>query len=118
MEWPHKDAAQKESKMPLLETKETTVPHTEEQRLIEQLTSMEEWRASASAWPLKRLVALWNDLPDVAPVQKFTNREIALERIWRWAHGVEEKQNRSREQKNPFRQGSKAGQVFALLGRP
>src|SRR3954451_24510869 len=87
MEWPHKDAAQKESKMPLPESKETTVPHTEEHSLIQQLTSMEEWRAAASAWPLKRLVALWNDLPGVAPVQKFTNREIALERIWRSVHG-------------------------------
>ncbi|MFL6451869.1 MAG: hypothetical protein ACJ746_30000, partial [Bryobacteraceae bacterium] len=83
MKWPDTDAGQKESKMPLRESKETTVPHTEEHSLIQHLTSMEEWRAAASAWPLKRLVALWNDLPGAAPVQKFTNREIALERIWR-----------------------------------
>src|SRR4051794_20900259 len=35
-----------------------------------------KWRALAGAWPLKRLVALWNDLPGVAPVQKFTNRRL------------------------------------------
>ena len=52
------------------------------------------------------------------PVQKFTNREIALERIWRSVHGGEGRQNPSREQKNPFREESKAAQVFALLGRP
>ena len=51
-------------------------------------------------------------------MRKFTNREIAVERIWRSVHGVEERQNRSREQKNPFREGSKAAQVYALLGRP
>jgi hypothetical protein len=118
MKWPDTDAGQKESKMPLRESKETTVPHTEEHSLIQQLTSMEEWRAAASAWPLKRLVALWNDLPGVAPVQKFTNREIALERIWRSVHGGAGRHNQSREQKNPFREGSKAGQVYALLGRP
>src|SRR3954447_16044362 len=104
--------------MPLPETPEPTGPHTEEQSLLQRGTSLEEWRAVASAWPLKRPVAIWNDLPGVVPVQKFTNREIALERIWRSVHGSEEKQNQTREQKNPFREGSKAGQVFAVLGRP
>jgi len=118
MKWPHTGVGQKENHMPLAETKETAVSHTEEQSVIQQLPRMEEWRAAASAWPLKRLVALWNDLPGVAPVQKFTNREIALERIWRSVHGGAGRQNQSREQKNPFREGSKAGQVYALLGRP
>jgi hypothetical protein len=83
------------------------------------MTSFEEWKATASAWPLKRLVALWNDLPGVPPVQKFTNREIALERIWRFLHPPEQTTPRkAAEQKNPFREGSKAAQVYALLGRP
>jgi Protein of unknown function (DUF3489) len=84
----------------------------------ELVTSFEEWRATGSAWPLKQLVAIWNDLPGVVPVQKFTNREIALERIWRSVHGSKGTGNQSRrEQKNPFREGSKAAQVYALLGR-
>src|SRR3954462_11617592 len=111
-------SAQKENHMPLPNSKVTTFPHSEEQSLRQQVTSFEDWRALAGAWPLKRLVALWNDLPGVPRVQKFTNREIALERIWRSIHGVAGRQNRSREQKNPFREGSKAGQVYALLGRP
>src|SRR4051795_2334061 len=45
--------------------------------------SREEWEAIAGAWPLKRLVAIWNALPGVTPVDKFTSRQIALERIWR-----------------------------------
>src|SRR5947199_8598837 len=47
------------------------------------LTSRNEWEAIAGAWPLKRLVEIWNALPGVRPVGKFTSRQIALERIWR-----------------------------------
>jgi Protein of unknown function (DUF3489) len=104
--------------MPLPDSRETTVPPSEEQRLVQQVTSFEEWKVAAHAWPLKRLVSIWNELPGVAPVQKFTNREIALERIWRSVHGSEGTGSQSREQKNPFREGSKAAQVYALLGRP
>ena len=31
----------------------------------------------------KRLVEIWNSLPGVKPVAKFTNRKIATERIWK-----------------------------------
>ena len=119
MKWRHTDVGQKENHMPLPNSKVTTFPHSEEQSLRQQVTSFEEWRALAGAWPLKRLVALWNDLPGVPPVQKFTNREIALERIWRFLHPPEQTTPRkAAEQKNPFREGSKAAQVYALLGRP
>jgi hypothetical protein len=119
MEWPHRMAARKRTTdMPLPDTTESTVAHSEKPSLAKRVKGLEEWVSLASAWPLKRLVAIWNDLPGVPPVQKFTNREIALERIWRSVHGGEGRQNPSREQKNPFREESKAAQVFALLGRP
>jgi hypothetical protein len=39
--------------------------------------------ASASRdWPMLRLVEIWNKLPGVKPVGKFTNRSAALRRIW------------------------------------
>src|SRR5437763_3617575 len=47
------------------------------------VTTREEWEAVAGAWSLKRLVEIWNALPGVTPVEKFTSRQIALERIWR-----------------------------------
>src|SRR3954467_6672031 len=107
----HTDVGQKENHMPLPNSEVTTFPHSEEQSLRQQVTSFEEWRTLAGAWPLKRLVALWNDLPGVPPVQKFTNREIALERIWRFLHPPEQTTLRkAAEQKNPFREGSKAAQ--------
>lgn len=31
----------------------------------------------------KRLVTIWNGLPGVKPVNKFTNRKVATERIWK-----------------------------------
>src|SRR4051794_30117478 len=70
MKWPHMDVGQKENHMPLPHSKVTTFPQSEEQSLRQQVTSFEKWRALAGAWPLKRLVALWNDLPGVLPVHE------------------------------------------------
>src|SRR4051794_39904776 len=54
------------------------------------LTTKDEWEAIAGAWPLKRLVEIWNALPGVTPVEKFTSRQIALERIWRAVESPEQ----------------------------
>ena len=37
----------------------------------------------AAQWPMSRLVRLWNGLPGVTPVKRFTDRQIALNRIWK-----------------------------------
>jgi hypothetical protein len=43
--------------------------------------------ASVSAdWPMLRLVAIFNRLPGVKPVRKFTDRSTALRRIWAAIH--------------------------------
>ena len=86
----------------------------------ESVTRFEEWNQTAGAWPLKRLVAIWNDLPGVTPVQKFTSREIALRRIWQAVHAPEGVKTRDGKEQSrlPFREGSKAAQVYALLCRP
>jgi Protein of unknown function (DUF3489) len=36
----------------------------------------------AAEWPASRLVDVWNSLPGVTPVKKFTNRNTAIRRIW------------------------------------
>jgi hypothetical protein len=86
------------------------------------IASRDEWETIAGVWPLKRLVAIWNALPGVTPVEKFTSRQIALERIWRAIASPEKAQAKAqgkREQtKARFREGSKAAQVYALLCRP
>ena len=63
----------------------------------ELVRSFEEWEQRAGSWPLKRLVAIWNDLPGVLAVQKFTSREIALERIWRFLHAPRASEAAERE---------------------
>lgn len=37
----------------------------------------------AAAWPASRLVEIWNSIPGVNAVTKFTSRKIATERIWK-----------------------------------
>src|ERR687883_674877 len=54
------------------------------------VTTRDEWEAIAGAWPLKRLLEIWNALPGVTPVEKFTSRQIALERIWRAVESPEQ----------------------------
>src|SRR3954454_6577293 len=86
------------------------------------VTNRDEWEAIAGAWPLKRLVEIWNALPGVTPVEKFTSRQIALERIWRAVEFPEQArgkaQGKTGQAKVRFREGSKAAQVYALLCRP
>src|SRR5712692_1726313 len=44
--------------------------------------SQEELEALAASWPAGRLVEIWNQLPAVTPVRKFTDRATAIRRIW------------------------------------
>src|SRR3954471_15917617 len=86
------------------------------------ITSREEWEAIEGAWSLKRLVEIWNSLPGVTPVEKFTSRQIALERIWRAVESPEQARGKAQgkggQAKVRFREGSKAAQMYALLCRP
>jgi hypothetical protein len=36
----------------------------------------------AADWPMARLIEIWNSLPGVTPVKKFTSRDTAIRRIW------------------------------------
>jgi hypothetical protein len=42
----------------------------------------------AKRWPGPRLVEIWNALPDHKPVKKFTNRKVAVSRIWAAAQSL------------------------------
>jgi Protein of unknown function (DUF3489) len=44
--------------------------------------SQQELEALTAQWPTSKLVDLWNRIPGTAPVKKFTNRSIAIRRIW------------------------------------
>jgi hypothetical protein len=89
-----------------------------------RFASEQELHDMAGAWPMKRLVEIWNQLPGVSPVQKFENREIAIARIWRAVEGKGQPagqavtSRRGARNQVAFREGSKAAQVCALLSRP
>jgi hypothetical protein len=46
-------------------------------------SSERELSLRTARWPCGRLVQVWNRLPHVNPVRKFTNRRTAIQRIWR-----------------------------------
>ena len=86
--------------------------------------SEQELQELANDWPMKRLVEIWNRLPGVEPVGRFTDRKTAIRRIWRALQPQAERPGQtarvaSHNRHRPvFREGSKAAQVCTLLGRP
>jgi uncharacterized protein DUF3489 len=45
-------------------------------------TTQKDFASVSADWPMVRLVAIWNQLPGVRKVRKFTDRSTALRRIW------------------------------------
>src|SRR5213596_2496907 len=45
--------------------------------------SQQELAALAEKWPTMRLVGIWNGLPGVEPIERFTSRRVAVARIWK-----------------------------------
>jgi hypothetical protein len=100
----------------------------------EIFSSDEELAALATKWPGARLVEIWNSLPGVEPVERFTSRQVAVRRIWKAIqhlqpsgreHGprVAAKKgsaNRkaSRKSRPAGRENSKTARVIALLRQP
>jgi hypothetical protein len=86
--------------------------------------SEQELQALASDWPMKRLVEIWNHLPGLEPVARFTDRTTAIRRMWRALQPQAEEPGKTarvesqRRHRPVFREGSKAAQVCTLLGRP
>jgi hypothetical protein len=50
---------------------------------VDHFTNREELGQVAAQWSTSRLVRLWNGLPGVTPVKRFTDRKTALNRIWK-----------------------------------
>ena len=101
----------------------------------EYFDAQEELAKLAGAWPGSRLVDLWNSIPSVAPVKKFTDRKTAVARIWKAvqaltptvaqqgaqgapkAKGLRKKATSSQKGATA-RDGSKKAQILALLRQP
>jgi hypothetical protein len=57
--------------------------------LTDTFTNQDELAELTGEWPMQRLVGIWNGLPGVTPVSKFTSRKIAVERMWKTIQGLE-----------------------------
>src|SRR5438477_11653168 len=110
-------------------TAEDHIRTSDEQRRTEtdgggsSFASEQELQEVAGAWPMKRFVEIWNRLPGVEPVARFTDRKTALARIWRAIQPQAEDSKAARRaspsrHRPAFREGSKAAQVCTLLSRP
>ncbi len=98
----------------------------------EIFTNQQEFAQAAGKWPAAKLVAIWNSLPGVEPVQRFTSRQVAVTRIWKAIQGLAPAdaseqpvavKNSTTRKKAPAarkRAGghSKAARVIAMLERP
>src|SRR6266478_3607623 len=62
---------------------------TESAGETETFTSRQELAALAEKWPATRLVEIWNGLPGVQPVERFTSRQVAVARVWKAIQSLE-----------------------------
>jgi hypothetical protein len=53
-----------------------------------QFTNEKQLSVLAASWPSGRLVEIWNNLPGVRQIAKFTDRETGISRIWRAIDGL------------------------------
>ena len=100
-----------------------------------QFTNEKQLSALAAHWPSGRLVDIWNNLPGVRKVAKFTDRQTGVGRIWRAieplaphvgahaASGADRGQSRGTAaspsgQPVVARADTKAARVIALLKQP
>jgi hypothetical protein len=100
----------------------------------ETFSSFEELAALATKWPGVRLVEIWNSLPGVEPVERFTSRQVAVTRIWKAIQHLQAgggadrrraaakqsgaKKKASRKAQPAVRENSKTARVIALLQKP
>ena len=94
----------------------------------------QELAALATKWPGARLVQIWNGLPGVQPIERFTSRNVAATRIWK---AIQHLQPTAGARRRPVastkapasrkatprarplvRENTKTAQVIALLQQP
>jgi hypothetical protein len=116
----------------------TVLPSTpqagERQEGIETFSGPEELAAVATKWPGTRLVQIWNGLPGVEAVERFTSRQVAATRIWKAIQHLQPSAGAHRRRVAPakaparnkagrgakpvVRENTKAAKVIALLQQP
>jgi hypothetical protein len=55
---------------------------------FDSFASQKELAELAANWPTERLVAIWNSLPGVTPLESFKSNKAAISRIWARIQGL------------------------------
>ena len=79
-------------------------------------SSERELRILAADWPGIQLVEIWNQLPSVKKLTRFTDRNTAMRRIWNAVQDLEPQDSESAA--GGSGRGTKAERVVALLKGP
>jgi hypothetical protein len=81
-------------------------------------TSQKQLAELAAAWPAERLVAIWNSLPGVKPVESFKSAKAAASRIWERIQGLGEVAKSEAEPAKPKANKRAKGSAHAAKGAP
>jgi hypothetical protein len=85
---------------------------------FESFSSQQELAELAQAWPAERLVAIWNCLAGVTPVESFKSAKSAASRIWQRIQGLGAPETPKADKPEP-KTGRKAkGGAQAAKGAP
>jgi len=102
--------------------------------MTERFSSAKELARLVEKWPASRVVEIWNSLPGVTAVRKFTSRKAAVVRIWAAIQSLEpnvgsqgaavgpkrgrpDRRTSKKEKPATARDGSKKAEVLTLLRR-
>ena len=113
----------------------TSTPQAQVNPEAARFSGVKDLGRLAKRWPGPRLVEMWNALPGQKPVKKFTNRKVAVARIWAAAQSLAPHRGtatlrlvpqkaksgkRASRIQNPAATGrhGKTGRVLELLQRP
>ena len=68
-----------------IDTENSITAHASKQEAGEGETfsSQQELASLVADWPAARLIEVWNGIPGLAPVKKFTDRKSGVARIWK-----------------------------------
>jgi hypothetical protein len=85
---------------------------------IDSFASQKELAELIATWPAERLVAIWNSLPGVEPVEGFKSAKTAANRIWERVRGLGEPAKPEAEPTKPKANKKPKGGAQAAKGAP
>src|SRR6266436_8205914 len=81
--WRHKGKS--EMTTYTIDTENSITAHASKQEAGEgeSFSTQQELASLVAEWPADRLIEVWNGIPGLTPVKKFTDRKSAVARIWK-----------------------------------